>query len=1406
MQDQFLTILEGITDGLAACDRQWCITYVNQRGAEIVGRSQEQLLGTILWESFPEAIASSWKEEFHRAIAQGVSVEIQEFYPILNQWLKVQGSPSEAGLVIYYQEITDCPKIQNSQDGRQPEAKGGCGGVAIASAHTHQFQQVNSTWAQIHGYKVEQLIGTSIFELFSLDCRDPLIDTLSLADGGGFHQFESVQIGKGGSLIAGITEVNSIKDAQGTLLYYVFTFTETDKGEPGSEIGPNHCIKLTGLEQAIEILESMTDAFVALDPEWRITDVNGETARINQKKPEELIGKTYWEVWPWSIGTQVEREYRRAMKQQVPVRLKVLYEPLQMRLEIHAYPSDEGLFIYFRDISDRKQSEQALRYSERFYQAIGETLNYGIWVCDREGQAIYMSESFQNLVGLSLGECAGFGWTQALHPEEKDQTLVAWKECVETEDIWDREHHFRGVDGNWYPSLCRGVRVKNEAGETICWTGINLDISRQKQGERELRDRKERLQAALSASETGTYRWNIQTDAQDWDEMMNRLFGLPEDRLLMTLQEFISLIHPEDQEAVRQKLKSCTKFIQDFELEYRIIWPDGSIHWIFDKGKTFTDEGGNPAYMTGACMDITTQKRMEEEVQIGRERLDLVLDSSELGLWYCDLPFDKLEWNPKCKEHFGLSPDTEVTIAQFYDSIHPEDRDRTQEAITRAIEDHTSYQIDYRTVDSIGKIRWIRAIGRAFYNQSGEPIRFDGITIDISDRKRAEETLESHRKWLALAQNIGKIGICDWNLETGEITWNEELKALYEKFPGSFDGTVKSALAMIHPSDRPRVEKKALQCSQEGIDFDSEFRILLPGGQVRWMEGKARAFQDETGQSMRVIGVNMDITDRKLAEEALRESEQRFRAAQELSLDAFIILHALRDTEGEIIDFEGDYANPKASEIMGYPIDELVGHRLSHRLPGYKSSSDLFERYAQVTETGIPHDIELEYKADGIRGWFRNVAVKLGDGVAVSFSNITDRKLQEQERLHLLELEREARSQAEVANRIKDEFLAVLSHELRSPLNPILGWTQLLKRGTLSPEKTQQALEIIERNAKLQTELIEDLLDVSRILRGKLILTQTAVELPYVIDSAIETVRLAAQAKSIEIHTEFSPHIRQVLGDSNRLQQAVWNLLSNAVKFTPPRGQVTIQLTQEEDWGHIQVKDSGRGIDPDFLPHVFENFRQADSTTTRTFGGLGLGLAIARHLVELHGGKIWANSPGLGQGAIFTMSLPLLPESGEFSPPESIAPELPNLQGIKILVVDDIPDTREFMVFVLEMEDAVVKAVESAQMAISVIQEWQPDILISDIGMPELDGYGLIRTIRLLSPEEGGRIPAIAVTAYAAESDRQAILAAGFNTHIPKPVEPLKLARAIARLLRVGDRHFSPTEPPGNDLGLSSHI
>ncbi|MEC4816664.1 MAG: ATP-binding protein [Scytonema sp. PMC 1069.18] len=387
-------------------------------------------------------------------------------------------------------------------------------------------------------------------------------------------------------------------------------------------------------------------------------------------------------------------------------------------------------------------------------------------------------------------------------------------------------------------------------------------------------------------------------------------------------------------------------------------------------------------------------------------------------------------------------------------------------------------------------------------------------------------------------------------------------------------------------------------------------------------------------------------------------------------------------------------------------------------------------------------------------------------------------------RAQLYEAEQRARASAEAANRTKDEFLAILSHELRTPLNPIMGWTQLLRKGKLNASKVELALNTIERNTKLQVQLIEDLLDISRILQGKFSLHSTPIDLKLTIEEAIETIRLAAQAKDIQIITSFESDVGHILGDAARLQQVFWNLLSNAVKFTSTGGTIEIRLETIDFQAQIQVKDNGKGINPEFLPYVFDYFRQADSSITRLFGGLGLGLAIVKHIVELHGGTVKAESPGVGQGTTLTVRFPLLSIPTSKMEEEAIMQDRLTLHGVRVLTVDDEVDNLELIAFILEEAGAAVTSLSSAKAVLEVFEQIQPDILVADIGMPEIDGYTLLRQIRNMSPEQGGQVPAIALTAYAGEVNEQQALQAGFQLHISKPVEPDVLIEAIIQIVK----------------------
>jgi PAS domain S-box-containing protein len=526
-----------------------------------------------------------------------------------------------------------------------------------------------------------------------------------------------------------------------------------------------------------------------------------------------------------------------------------------------------------------------------------------------------------------------------------------------------------------------------------------------------------------------------------------------------------------------------------------------------------------------------------------------------------------------------------------------------------------------------------------------------------------------------------------------------------------------------------------------------------------------------------------EALERKTLE--LAHSLSMMRATLESTTDGILVT----DGAGRVTDFNAKYVEMwglEASDhgqLLGMVADKVAEPRA------------FLERIERICADSPPESFDLLDVADG-RAFERFTKLQFLDGTMVGrvwcFRDVTERKRAEEHRQVLLERAEAARRDADAANRAKDEFLAVVSHELRTPLNAITGWASLLLAGGMSAEKQRHAIEVIGRNAKSQEKLIEDLLDVSRIISGKVRLSVEAVEPVDFVEMAIDAVRPAAHAKDIALKVTLDPHAGTVMGDRDRLQQIVWNLLTNAVKFTDKRGSVHVRLRRQDSSVEIVVEDNGQGIRADFMPYVFERFRQADSSFTRSKGGLGLGLAIVRHLVELHGGTIRAHSVGEGHGAIFTLTLPIAPvrshpppSSTRFVDPPAATSEFdcpPQLDGLRILVVDDEPDAREMLQAMLERCKAKVTVATSAGEALELLEQTLPDVLISDIGMPGEDGYDLIRKVRALSRARGGGTPAVALTAYARQGDRTRALMAGFDVHVPKPIDPSELSVVLANL------------------------
>lgn len=827
------------------------------------------------------------------------------------------------------------------------------------------------------------------------------------------------------------------------------------------------------------------------------------------------------------------------------------------------------------------------------------------------------------------------------------------------------------------------------------------------------------------------------------------------------------------------------------------------------------------------------------------------------------------------------------------------------------------------------------------------------LLCDVTERKQAEDALRRSEARLAQAQSIAQLGYIEIDAHTQKVHWSDETFRVLGYEPQAFEPQAEHFMERVHPDDIERVVKSLDALFSQGISSQTEYRIVRPDGQVRWVYGRGEAIQDGQGQTALYFGTILDITARKLAEEGNRESEERFRATFEQA--AVGIAH---------VGLDGRFlrANQKWCEITGYPLEELqqltfqdithpddLNTDLMHAtrlLSGELDSYQMEKRYLRGDgqpvwvnltvsvrhhDDGTPHhfisvieEISTRRRAEAAvhllaqageklgttldvedtlreltelmvpqwadcagaqlfeEGRLRTVALRhvfphkehvawelvrrfsddpvanapfleqLRPGVPVlhrevgadflvapgahsDFTHLmealgprsmiilplmrqganppqlagafsvmitesarqydeTDLALLEEigrramaaiERARLFNEAQAARDEAVLANRTKDEFLSIVSHELRTPLTPILGWISLL-RGPLDEESLSYAMDVIERNVKAQVQIVDDILDTTRITAGKLRLDLAPVPVASLIENALETVQHLAQKKRIEIFTAVPPDSGQVIGDAVRLRQVVWNLLSNAVKFTPEDGRVEVQARRDGEQVEIVVRDNGIGILADVLPHIFERFRQADSSHSRHYGGLGLGLSIVRHLVEMHEGEIIAESDGENKGSTFTVRLPLLP------PPVVSQPEVSQagvgqrvLNGLRILVVDDDPDTSDLITVILQRHGAQVRAAASVQEAQGILRTWLPDILVSDLAMPEQTGYDLLHWLGDHSDPALRVMPSLAVSACTSENDCEQALLAGFKRHVSKPVLPADLVRAVLALTKL---------------------
>lgn len=833
-----------------------------------------------------------------------------------------------------------------------------------------------------------------------------------------------------------------------------------------------------------------------------------------------------------------------------------------------------------------------------------------------------------------------------------------------------------------------------------------------------LRQSQERLKAALTAAGTGTFRWNFQTNSVEWDGNLDRVFGLVPGPAMQTLEGFISAVHPDDRPAMLARCEQSARDGSDFDMEFRVVWPDGSVHWVDDKAKVFFGDDGRPLYMTGACADITSRKDAAETLRENEERLRAIFNQAAVGIAVASLGGRFVRMNTKFSDILGYSPD-ELERLTFTDITHPDDQTDTGAAMRQLLDGSISeYCLEKRYVRKDGSVVWCLATLTLLKEAVGRAERFIGVIEDITQRKKVESALREETRILELLNETGKTLASKLDLR--------DLIQMVTDAATELSGAQFGAF-FYNTADEKR-----------GVFLRDTFSGAPRDAFEQLAGSRARALLGPTFQSEDPIRCDDVLND---------------------------------PCEGALAPLGGmAAAHPPVRSYLAVPVRSRKGDVIGSLLFGHSEPNVFTDRAERLI-----------------------VGVAAQAGIAIDNARLYEAAQKAaEERDALLESERAARSAAERMSDVKDEFLATLSHELRTPLNAILGWSKVLRTLSRSESDYLKGLETIERNTRAQSQLIDDLLDMSRITSGKLRLDIQSVQPVTVIDAAIETVQHAADAKGIRLERLLDPGAGPISGDPGRLQQIVWNLLANAIKFTPRDGKIQILLERVNSYIEINVADTGVGIRPDLVPYLFERFRQGDASTTRKYGGLGLGLSIVKSLVELHGGAVSIKSPGEGHGTTVTVHLPLTAvhrrvDAGERVHPRTSDASVPNfvsaeLAGLKVLVVDDQPDARDLIRRVLEDFDAEVFTAATADEALALLQANKPDVLVSDIGMPGTDGFELLRKIRAVGEDRGGRVPAIALTAFARSEDRIRALRAGFLVHVSKPVDPSELVATVASI------------------------
>lgn len=1025
-----------------------------------------------------------------------------------------------------------------------------------------------------------------------------------------------------------------------------------------------------------------------------------------------------------------------------------------------------GVVLVFRDISDRRAAELTAHKNERDLDDLFEKASLGLYWVDSDGEILRVNQTELDILGYQEEEFVGKAIADFFVDQELIRDLLA--RLAGGENVKNLSAQVCAKDGSIRDVLlhCNGLFERGRLVHSRCFM---LDITEQKRAQDAVVESEARFRLLADAAAVLIWMSGPNKQAIYFNQAWLDFTGKPVEEQVG--EGWLDQVHPEDRQPVVKAYGDAFHGREPFTTEFRLRRADGDYRWMLDNGTPRVDSNGIFLGFIGTCVDISDRKSAEE----AQLRLAAIVESSEDAIISKSLDGVIQSWNSGAERIFGYT--AEEAVGQMINLlIPPELWDEERAILGRLRRGETIAHFDTIRVAKNGQRLNVSLTISPVRDKAGRIIGASKVGRDVTKRHLDEQALRDSEQRLRLALEAGRMGTWEWSVSQNEVTWSPSLEALHGLEAGTFPGTFEAYQSDIHPADREKVQQAIEQTLAGSDEHHIEYRIIWPDGSLHWVEGRGKLFRDDSGAPLRMIGVCTDITERKRSEEALRTSEQLYRAIGE-SIDFGVWVCA---PDGRNI-----YASESFLALVGMTQTQCSDMGWADVLHPDDIENTVVA-WQECVRTGATWDIEHRFRgADG--AWHpvlaRGVPVRNEQGEITAWAGIN------LDISRLKDVEDELRE----ADRRKDEFLATLAHELRNPLAPIRNALELTKRAGHDPELMRTAHQMMERQLVSLVRLVDDLLDVSRITRDRLELRREHVELASVIYQAVEAARSLVEEFRHNLIVDLPAEPIYLDADPVRLSQVFSNLLNNACKYTEPGGSIRIAAMRAEHELVVKVSDSGIGITAEMMPRVFDMFAQMDHSLDRTQGGLGIGLSLVKRLVELHGGVVEARSEGLGRGSEFVVRLPLELETRRVdgAPPHDVAA---SSGGRRILVVDDNQDAANWLAMLLKTAGHETHVAFDGQEAIRRAHELRPEVVLMDIGLPHLNGYDACRAMR--GEEWGKSMVIVALTGWGQEDDRRKSKEAGFDGHLVKPIDHAALDRLLADGQPAENHHSSSRTAP----------